>query len=187
MIKIKEAIIVEGKYDKVKLSNLVDTVIVQTNGFSIFKDVEKKNYIKKLAQERGLIVLTDSDSAGFLIRNHLKSFIDEKYIRNVFIPQTLGKEARKKKASKEGFLGVEGINSEDLAKLLNSSEKVIYENVYEIKDLFNLGLCGKENSKERKGEFLKLLDLPSYISNKELIKYMNSNVEKAKEAIVQIP
>ncbi|MFI3205792.1 MAG: DUF4093 domain-containing protein [Clostridia bacterium] len=186
MLKISEAIVVEGKYDKDKLSNIVEGIIVQTNGFSLFKDKEKKKYIAKLAKERGLIILTDSDSAGFLIRNHLKSFIDEKYIKNAYIKQEKGKEKRKTQFSKEGFLGVEGISDAEVLRALervkpkeNSENKIVFTT----KDLFNLGLTGSENSKEKKQVFLKKLDLPSYISNKELLKYMNMNEEKVRELL----
>ena len=189
MIKIKEAIIVEGKYDKNKLSQIVDTIIIATNGFAIFKNTQTKDYIKKIATEQGIIILTDSDSAGFLIRNHLKSFIDEKYIKNAYIPQQKGKEKRKTKNSKEGLLGVEGIDDkyiEDILKEVSSLDNKTNDIVFTTKDLFHLSLTGCDNSKGKKQEFLKLLNLPSYISNKELLKYMNLNTKKVVEIIAEM-
>lgn len=189
MIKIKEVIVVEGRYDKDNLSNILDTIIIETRGFRIFKDIEKRNYIKKLALERGIIILTDSDSAGFLIRNHLKSFIDDKYIKNAFIPQLKGKEKRKTTVSADGFLGVEAMSEDVIMEALlkagvgKSEEK---NSTYSTKDLFNYGLTGTNDSKIRKQKLLKLLELPSYLSNKELIKYMNINTQKAKESLEKI-
>ncbi len=110
MIKIKEAVIVEGKYDKIKLSQIVDTVIISVNGFNIFKDTGKQKLIRKLADSQGIIILTDSDRAGFLIRNFICGITDNKNIKHAYVPQIEGVEKRKETASKDGFLGVEGIN-----------------------------------------------------------------------------
>jgi ribonuclease M5 len=109
LIHVKEAVIVEGKYDKIKLSSLIDGLILPTNGFRIFKDPEKMALIRSLADTRGLLILTDSDSAGFLIRNYLSGCIAPEKIRHAYIPDILGKEKRKDKPSKEGKLGVEGV------------------------------------------------------------------------------
>ena len=190
MLKIKQAIVVEGVYDKNKLSQIVDTIIITTNGFSIFKDKQKKDYIKKIALERGLIILTDSDGAGLVIRNHLKSFISESLIENIYTPQIKGKEKRKENASKEGFLGVEGISVDLIIDLLKpyckqeeSVSKLETGTAYTIKDLYNLGLTGTDNSKEKKQLLLKKLDLPWFLSNKDLLKYLNQNKDKCKSVL----
>ncbi len=189
MISIKEAIIVEGRYDKVKISAYVDSLIIETKGFRIFKDKEKRRYIAKIAKERKIVILTDSDSAGFLIRNHLKSFISEELILNAYIPQFKGKEKRKSESSAEGFLGVEGMSEEVILTALQKAgvgklEK--NEVLFTTKDLFNYSITGKLGSKEVKQKFLEILSLPSYISNKDLLKYMNTNTQKASEALEKL-
>lgn len=186
MIKINEAIIVEGRYDKEKISNIIDTTIIETRGFRIFKDKEKIQYIKKLATERGIVILTDSDSAGFIIRNHLKSFVKEEYIKNAYIPQLKGKEKRKDTQSAEGLLGVEGMTSEVILEALNKAgvgNGKKSEITYTTKDLFNLGITGKENSSELKAKLLRQLELPSYLNNKDILKYLNQNVEKTSKIL----
>ncbi|MFR1802681.1 MAG: toprim domain-containing protein, partial [Faecalispora jeddahensis] len=119
MIKIKEAVIVEGKYDKIKLSSIIDGLIIETRGFRIFKDERQMALIRRMAETRGLLILTDSDSAGFLIRHHLMSAIPEKYIKHAYIPDVLGKERRKVKGSKEGKLGVEGVSKQQILEALD--------------------------------------------------------------------
>ena len=118
MIQLKEAVIVEGKYDKMKLSQFIDGVIIETSGFQIFKSEQKREYIKKLAETCGIVILTDSDRAGFLIRNHIKSFVPRERIKNAYIPEIRGKERRKAKYSKEGLLGVEGMSPEVITEAL---------------------------------------------------------------------
>ena len=115
MISVKEAIIVEGRYDKIKLSQIVDTPIIETGGFRIFKDKEKQSLIRQIACQRGILVLTDSDSAGFVIRNFLRSAIPDGEIKHAYIPQLRGKEKRKSESSKEGLLGVEGLSADSRA------------------------------------------------------------------------
>ena len=110
MIKLKQAVIVEGKYDKIKLSSIIDTLIIETDGFQIFKDKEKLGYIRLLAETRGVIIMTDSDSAGFLIRSHLVGSVKDGEIINVYIPDIKGREKRKEKDSADGLLGVEGMS-----------------------------------------------------------------------------
>ena len=129
MIKIKEAIIVEGRYDKIRLAALFDTAIIETGGFRIFKDDEKKTVIKKLAAAKGIVILTDSDGAGFVIRNFLKGIItDNSQLKQAYIPDIPGKEKRKSKPSKQGLLGVEGMTDEIITNaVLNSGAKVIGE------------------------------------------------------------
>lgn len=180
-IKLQRAVIVEGKYDKIKLESFIEALIIPTNGFGIFKNKEKKEYIKRLASERGILIITDSDSAGFLIRNHLKSFIDQSFIKNCYVPGIKGKEARKDKESKEGFLGVEGLSKEVLLNALNKCgafEEVksvnLNRRIFTAADLYNMGLTGSNGSAERKKEFLKKLNLPEYLSNKALLDYLNT-------------
>lgn len=190
MIKLTQAVIVEGKYDKIKLSGIIDGLIVVTGGFQIFKDEEKRKYLKKLADERGLLILTDSDAAGFMIRNHLKSFIPEDKIWSAYIPKVFGKEKRKAEPSKEGTLGVEGMEKDVIIEAIRNSGALDIEStnenrqIFTMKDLFNLGLTGGENSKARKLHFLSLLDLPEHMNNNALLKYMNTApVEKIEDAL----
>ena len=121
MIQLKEAVIVEGKYDKMKLSQFIDGVIIETNGFRIFKSEQKRAFIKKLAETCGIVILTDSDRAGFLIRNHIKSFVPRERIKNAYIPEIRGKERRKSEPSKEGLLGVEGMGEETILRALRQA------------------------------------------------------------------
>lgn len=192
-IKISQAVVVEGKYDKIKLENTVDALIITTDGFGIFKNAEKKEYLKKLAEERGLLIITDSDSAGFIIRNHLKSFIDDKLIFNAYIPSVKGKEKRKNVPSKEGTLGVEGISGEIILEAieksgaLRKSEEETDRKIYTSSDLFSMGLSGTADARERREKLFKLLGLPKHMNTNSLIKYMNTadstSVEKALEVL----
>ena len=116
MIKIKEAIVVEGRYDKNTLSQIVDAPIFETSGFGIFKDKERMNMLRRVAQKRGLIVFTDPDGAGFVIRNHIKSAIDGRYLKHAYVPDIMGKERRKSAPGKEGKLGVEGMRPEEIGR-----------------------------------------------------------------------
>lgn len=182
MIKIKEAIIVEGKYDKIKLSSIIDGLIIETNGFRIFKDKNKVEFLRKLADTRGILVFTDSDSAGFLIRNHISSIIPKDKIKHAYIPDIYGKEKRKNKYSKEGKLGVEGvpqeviINSLKNANVLYSLSEPACKEKREITklDLYNWGLSGKDNSLKLRRKFLKQLNLPEHLSVNSLLKVLNS-------------
>lgn len=190
-IKISQAVVVEGKYDKIKLENTVDALIITTDGFGIFKNAEKKEYLRKLAEERGLLIITDSDSAGFIIRNHLKSFIDDKLIFNAYIPSVKGKEKRKNAPSKEGTLGVEGISGEKILEAIEKSgalgktQDETNRKIYTPSDLFSMGLSGTADAKERREKLLKLLSLPKHMNTNSLIKYMNTSdskfIEKALE------
>ena len=178
MITIKEAIIVEGKYDKMRLKSVVNATIIETNGFRIFKDKEKVSLIKQLAQKQGIIVLTDSDGAGFVIRNHLKNIVPKEQIKHAYIPQIKGKEKRKYAPSQEGTLGVEGIDEQQLLLSLknagvtyNSANK---QNSISKTDLYKLGLTGRDNSQKLRSELLKKLNLPQYITTNALIDVLNS-------------
>ncbi|MDY2856335.1 toprim domain-containing protein [Oscillospiraceae bacterium LCP25S3_F9] len=177
MISIKEAIIVEGKYDKMRLKSAVDATIIETNGFRIFKDKEKVNLIKQLAQKQGIIILTDSDSAGFLIRNHLRGIVPQEQIKNAYIPQIKGKEKRKDHPSKEGTLGVEGVDEDIILKALQNAGAVCGKENQELitkTDLYNLGLTGGEKSKILRTALLKELKLPQYMSAKAMLEVLNT-------------
>lgn len=182
MLKIKEAVIVEGRYDKLKLSNILDTLIVETNGFHIYHDKAKLKFIKKLACERGIIVLTDSDHSGFQIRHYLSSGIPKDKIKHIYIPDIYGKEKRKKEPSKEGKLGVEGMSEKLLLDLFNkanvNSENVMIENPVTHFDLYDMGFSGTPNAKENKKKLLKALDLPEFLSTNSLLSYINSAMSR---------
>lgn len=177
MLKIKQAIIVEGKYDKIKLDSLVDALIIATDGFSIFKSKSKLDFIKNIAEEKGIIIFTDSDSAGFKIRSYLKGCIDDKYVRNAYIPDVYGKEKRKRKAGKEGKIGVEGVDKELILNALKeagaSFEADDTKEKITTADLFELGINGKEHSADKKKKLCKKLGLPEGISKTAMLKVLN--------------
>lgn len=182
MIKIDKPIIVEGKYDVIKLSRIVDALIIKTDGFGIFKDKEKQQLLRRLAGEKGIIVLTDSDSAGFLIRKFLKSSIPEDRITHVYIPDVYGKEKRKTQAGKEGKLGVEGISEAVLLEALKKAGVICSETDTEERrlitniDLYEAGLMGRDNSKEKRVKLMKALALPERLSTSSLLKILNTFV-----------
>ena len=182
MIKIDKPIIVEGKYDVIKLSRIVDALIIKTDGFGIFKDKEKQQLLRRLAGEKGIIVLTDSDSAGFLIRKFLKSSIPEDRITHVYIPDVYGKEKRKTQAGKEGKLGVEGISEAILLEALKKAGVICSETDTEERrlitniDLYEAGLMGRDNSKEKRVKLMKALALPERLSTSSLLKILNTFV-----------
>ncbi|MCH5208976.1 MAG: DUF4093 domain-containing protein [Oscillospiraceae bacterium] len=178
MIKIRQAIIVEGKYDKITLSNLVDAVIIPTNGFSIYKDAETAELIKMFAEKTGVIILTDSDSAGLQIRNRLKSIIGGGKIINVYIPEIRGKEKRKRAPSKQGLLGVEGMTKEALVEAFSRAGVFAEEsgenpNPVTKADLLELGLYGGENSAELRRKLQRKIGLPSGLSANMLLEAVN--------------
>lgn len=182
MLKISQAVIVEGKYDKIKLSNIIDAFIIETNGFSIFKDKKKMQFIKKLANKQGIIILTDSDHAGFMIRNYIAAGITKDKITHVYIPDIIGKEKRKDEPSKEGKLGVEGMTGE---VLLNAFERaniqckeILKDNPIITADLYQLGLSGTPDAKQNKKKLLKSLDLPEFLSTNSLLSCLNSMMTK---------
>lgn len=170
MIHLNSAVIVEGKYDKIRLENIVDALIIPTNGFAVFKSEEKRQLIKLLAEERGIIIITDSDSAGRLIRNHLQSFISADKIKNVYLPQIKGKEKRKAHASSEGYLGLEGIDDETIIAALkqfgitgdkrDKKRKPVTKT-----DLYTMSLSGTENSDKNRKSILKYLNFPDMSAN----------------------
>ncbi len=175
-IKLTKVVVVEGKYDKIKLSSILDAYIVTTDGFGIFRNDEKKALFRRLAEERGLIVASDADGAGLVIRNYFNGIIPQDKLSHVYIPDIMGKEKRKKTPSKEGTLGVEGMESALLRALfLPFADDAVVEEVEEI-TLFTLyedGFRGKENSEEKRKAFLKAAALPMNLSAKALVGAVN--------------
>lgn len=184
MIKLDKAVIVEGKYDKIKLENFIDALIITTDGFRIFKNEEKRALLNRLAQKTGLIIMTDSDSAGMLIRSHLKNIVKDGEIINVYLPQIEGKEKRKAVKSAEGLLGVEGLSEEIIINALKKSG-VMGENSSKKRDrditkamLFEMGLSGCRNSSKKREDFYKFLDLPLCMQTNTLLDYLNTVFKK---------
>lgn len=179
MLRIKEAIVVEGRYDKIKLSSIVDAPIIETNGFRVFSDKEKQNLIRQIAEARGILILTDSDGAGFVIRNFLRGVVDKSKIKHCYIPQIEGKEKRKAKAGKEGLLGVEGVTDEIIINAIRKSgaeiigEQTQHSNKITKADLFCLGLSGTENADYNRKKLLAYLNLPSYLSANAMLTALN--------------
>lgn len=180
MYKIREAIVVEGRYDKNTLSQIVDAPIFQTNGFGIMKEKRQLDMLRVVAKKRGLIVFTDSDGAGFVIRNRLKSAIPSQYLKHAYIPDIPGKERRKSAPGKEGKLGVEGMRPEViLACLRNAGATFIGEEQAERSaqitkvDLAELGLSGSADSRQRRLVLLKTLNLPEHMSSNAMLAALN--------------
>ena len=179
MLKIKEAILVEGRYDKNTLSQIVDAPIFETGGFAIFKDKQRMALLRKVAQKRGLIVFTDSDGAGFVIRNHIKSAIDNRYLKHAYIPDLYGKERRKKTPGKEGKLGVEGMTKTVLLDALcragatvQGQEERIQHSITK-QDLMELALSGCSDAGARRQALLKKLDLPEHMSANAMLQALD--------------
>lgn len=179
MLTIKEAIIVEGRYDKIKLSGIVSAPIIETNGFRVFADREKQFLIRQIAATRGILVLTDSDGAGFVIRNFLKGCVPAEQIKHCYIPQIEGKEKRKPQKSKEGLLGVEGVTDEVILRAIRQSGATILGEASAEKqeitkaDLCVLGLTGGENAAKNRQKLLKHLNLPTYLSTNAMLTALN--------------
>ncbi len=180
MIKLKQAVIVEGKYDKIKLSNFVDAEIITTDGFKIFKDKLKTDMIRRIAEKRGIIVLTDSDKAGFVIRGHLSGVTESKNITNVFVPEIKGKEKRKITGSAEGLLGVEGLSEQVITEAfikagidVNGGDVINNKGITR-SDLYDMGLMGGSNSSDKRKQLEKKLGLPTGMSVSQLLTALNS-------------
>lgn len=179
MITVKEAIIVEGRYDRVKLSGIVDAPIIETGGFRVFSDKEKQTLIRRIAEKRGILVLTDSDGAGFVIRNFLRGVVPGSQIKHCYIPQIAGKEKRKPQKSKEGLLGVEGVTDEVIIEAIRKSGATILGEAPRRQqditkaDLCQLGLAGGENAAVRRRSLLKKLNLPAYLSANAMLTALN--------------
>lgn len=194
MIKINRVVIVEGKYDKIKLSSILDAIIIETEGFGIFNDKEKQRLIRKLAETKGLLILTDSDSAGFKIRSFIKGMVPAEQIKHAYIPDIFGKEKRKSEPSKEGKLGVEGIKPHIIAEALEKAGVLCEETAEEEKreitklDLYADGLSGKPNSDELRKKLLTHLELPERLTSNALVQILNTflTYEEYKKAIEEI-
>lgn len=177
MIKIKEAIVVEGKYDKMKLSAIFDTLIITTDGFGIFKNKSICQFIRKISKQKGIIILTDSDRAGFLIRNYVKKIAKDGVVKHAYIPDIYGKEKRKTQLSKEGFLGVEGMTDEIIINAVTSctvAESTEALPVITKADLFKDGLSGGENSHKLREYLTGELSLPKRLSANMFLDVLNS-------------
>ena len=169
MLKLKEAVIVEGKYDKIELSSIIDAVIIPTNGFNIFKNRETLEIIRYFAAKTGIIILTDSDAAGFKIRSYIKGAVKNGKITNVYIPDILGKERRKTVPSKEGKLGVEGMEKEIILSAfrkagISADDKEMPDDPITRLDLYETGFSGGKNSSEKRKMLLRELDLPELLT-----------------------
>lgn len=181
MLKLKEVVIVEGKYDKIKLSQILDALIIDVGGFNIFKNKEKVQMIKKLADKNGVLILTDSDHAGFMIRNYLNGIIPQDKIKHAYIPDIIGKEKRKKTYSKERKLGVEGVDDKIILDVINKVSLKKEEKTNNIKeitkmDFYEDGLSGRDNSSDKRKKLLKKLNLPENLSQNALIKVLNKTI-----------
>ena len=180
MVKIREAVVVEGRYDKNTLSQIVDAPIFQTDGFGILKDKEQLALLRRVAEIRGLIVFTDSDGAGFVIRNFLKGAIDNRYLKHAYIPDIYGKERRKSAPGKEGKLGVEGMTPEVILDCLRRCGATMDDSSAHCKrpeltksDLVDLGLSGCPDSSQKRLELLKKLNLPEHMSANAMLQALN--------------
>ena len=191
MVKIKEAILVEGRYDKNTLSQIVDAPILETSGFGIFKDKKQMKLLRQVAEKRGLIVFTDSDGAGFVIRNHVKSAIPGKFLKHAYIPDIQGKEKRKAAPGKEGKLGVEGMSREIILEALRRSGATIEgedsaaSHQITKQDLMELGLSGGADASAKRLALLKKLDLPEHMSANAMLQALNllMNPEELKKLL----
>ena len=180
MIKIQQAIVVEGRYDKNTLSQVVDAPILETSGFGIMKDEKMLNLLRQVAKTRGLIIFTDSDGAGFVIRNFLKSAIEPQYLKHAYIPDIAGKEKRKAAPGKEGKLGVEGMTPQVIENCLRRAGATVLgeSQTYQVgaitkQDLMELGLSGGKDSSQRRKMILNKLDLPEHMSANAMLQALN--------------
>lgn len=180
MIKITPAIIVEGRYDKNKIKQIFDTIVLDTNGFGIFNNEENSALIRLLARERGIVVLTDSDQAGFMIRNYIKNIAQGGKLYNAYIPDVYGKERRKKKQSAEGKLGVEGIDDEVIIEAVrmcgamqSEAENAPERAKISKTDFYELGLTGGAQSRKKRAKLLLKLELPENMTTNALLEMVN--------------
>lgn len=183
MIRTDRVIIVEGKYDKIKLANIIDGTIITTNGFSVFKDEEKKRLIKDMAKKRGIVVVTDSDSAGMMIRNYIKNICQDADIKNVYIPQIKGKEKRKEKAGAQNLLGVEGVSDSVIISAfqkagLSVSDKKENKEPITKNYLYTLGLSGQKDSKEQRRSLAHYLGIIENTSSSVFLDIINTFYDK---------
>ncbi len=194
-LKLDQVVVVEGKYDKIKLSSIIDALIITTDGFGIFKDSEKQKLLRTLAKERGLLVITDSDGAGFVIRNFLNGCVDPSLIKHCYVPQLRGKEKRKSTASKEGYLGVEGIDTQTLLDAINRAgvtareeDDTVCSNPITSERLFDDGFIGGKGSAQYRKRLMQALGLPTHMSTSALIKTINlvTDMDGYERALKQI-
>ena len=196
MIRIREAIVVEGRYDKNALKQVVDAMVIETAGFGIFKDTEKRAYLRRVAEQRGIIVLTDGDGAGFVIRSHLKGILPPEQVKHAYIPDIRGKERRKRTPGKEGKLGVEGMRPEVLLEALKRAGATFLESGMEEKrveapvtkaDLVRLGLSGGPESGARRKALQKKWGLPERLSANGLLEAINTfyDLETLEQALAE--
>ena len=192
MLHIREAIVVEGRYDKNTLSQVVDTLILETGGFQIFKDPEKMALLDRAARRRGLVVLTDSDGAGFVIRNRIKGAVPAQFLKHAYIPDVWGKERRKRRRGKEGKLGVEGMPPDVLESVLRRAGATFLEEGEQTSpsgppltkgDLFAAGLSGGPGSGEKRQALLKRLELPEHMSANALLAVLNGCYSREEKLI----
>ncbi len=170
LIRINRAVIVEGKYDKIRLSNILDATIITTDGFGIFKNTEKRELIRLLAEKCGIVIITDSDFAGQMIRRHICNFVKSENVINIYLPAIKGKEKRKLKPGAEGLLGVEGISDEIITEALEragvtTDRSPTPKRPVQKTDLYNFGLSGREDSAAKRADFCRHIGLPDLPSN----------------------
>ena len=183
-VRVREVIVVEGKYDLNTLKQVLDATVITTEGFGIFHQKDKLDLIVRMAQSRGVIILTDSDGAGFVIRNHLKGCLDPDLVKHAYIPDIPGKERRKARASKEGKLGVEGMPPEVLLEALRRAGATLDDVSQDAggripkADLYALGLSGRPDSAQRRKELLQRLELPEKLSPNAMLDVLNAIVSK---------
>lgn len=193
MIRIKEVIVVEGRYDKNALSQVVDAVIIETSGFGIFNNAQKQKLLRTMAEARGLIVLTDSDGAGFIIRNFIKSCVDPRLLKHAYIPDIHGKERRKSSPSREGKLGVEGMRPQVLLDALiragatiEGDESVPPTAHISKADMYAMGLTGRDGSAAKRAELIRRLDLPEHITAGALLDVLNAVMTREEFMALQL-
>ena len=185
MQSVKEVIVVEGRYDKNALRQVVDAVVIETSGFGIFHDAQKQKLLRRMAEARGLIVLTDPDGAGFVIRNFIKSCVPPERLKQAYVPDIRGKEKRKARPSREGKLGVEGMRAEILTEALRRAGATFEDaqspragQMITKADLYRLGLSGRENSARKRAELIRELDLPEHLSADALLDVLNATMSR---------
>lgn len=192
MHSVREVIVVEGRYDKNALSQVVDAVIIETSGFGIFNDAEKRKLLQPMAEARGLIVLTDSDGAGFVIRNYIKGCVDPKLVKHAYIPDIYGKERRKSAPSREGKLGVEGMKPQVLLDALiragatfdDEENKKTALRISKA-DMYARGLSGREGSAEKRAQLIKQLGLPERLTADGLLDVLNVTMSREEFLSIQ--
>ena len=192
MHSVREVIVVEGRYDKNALSQVVDAVIIETSGFGIFNDAEKRKLLQTMAEARGLIVLTDSDGAGFVIRNYIKGCVDPKLVKHAYIPDVYGKERRKSAPSREGKLGVEGMKPQVLLDALiragatfdDEENKKTAPRISKA-DMYARGLSGREGSAEKRARLIKQLGLPERLTADGLLDVLNATMSREEFLSIQ--